>query len=219
MLILPERSKYLFKIWRDTAKSRTIEEGKQKRLMKKNFGLTKTQFDELVNQLQSGINTIFERVFLSHFQDCRIYLVRQLNAPTEVAYDVTMDALLEFMKRLKEGKITYGNLRFLFTKMASQIYLKRIKKESHITQIDEIDLPIEMIEVEPSDLAILEQCWDQLQERCQKILKAFYYDNIQLKELADKLEKSPTALRKQKQRCMEHLKELFYHQFNLSENE
>ena len=69
-----------------------------------------------------------------------------------------------------------------------------------------------MDEPDPSleeEVKLLQQCWKDLDEECQDILKDFYYGEIPLNEIALALGKSAVAVRKQKQRCVEKLRSLF----------
>ncbi len=175
----------------------------------KNFGLTENTFNAMLKELHEGKDALYESVFLSHFEDCMSYLKRNYNASHEDAYDASMESMLEFMKRLKAGKITYGNLRFLFTQMAGQIYLKWIKKEQKRNQLEQIDLGEAPERPDEEDMKTLDRAWKGLCEDCRKILQQFYYDGIALKSMAALMDKPAATLRKKKQRCVEKLRNLF----------
>ena len=103
--------------------------------MDKNFGLSPEDFDGIVNDLKKNETHFFEQVFLQHFSDCIDFLQREYRADFNDAYDTTMDTLLEFRKRLVDGKLHYGNLRYLFTKMAAQLYVRQ-KKAFPVQDLD-----------------------------------------------------------------------------------
>lgn len=177
--------------------------------MSKNFGLTESSFQDMTEALKYGDRSIFEQTFLAHFGDCMQYLKSTYQASHEDAYDATMDAMLAFCTRLEAGKIVYGNLRFLFTRMAGQIYFRQKKKELPTSEL-EIDLPDSKEEdYSKEELQILEKVVRELCADCKGIIKAFYYHDISLKDLAEQYGKSSAAVRKQKQRCMEKLRALF----------
>ncbi|MCG8326954.1 MAG: hypothetical protein MI974_04670 [Chitinophagales bacterium] len=177
----------------------------------KNFGLTAEEFDRLVNQLRRGNEDLFQAIFLAHFEDCMKYLSQRYGLQHEKAYDITMDALLLFRKRLLENKIHYGNIRFLFTQMASQLYLKELKRPSAKAEVSELqDLLYEETEYFDDEiLSILNKAWDKLCDDCRGLLKRFYYHKSSLKEIAQEQQKNAAALRKQKQRCVEKLRQHF----------
>lgn len=178
--------------------------------MDKNFGLTQDEFNLLVEEVQKGNITYFDQIFLAHFQDCINYLTFNYTAKHEDAYDATMESLLIFHNRMKDGKLSYGNLRFLFTQIASQYYLRWIKKEKVKTGLsDNFDLEESNAQLDPEDLDILGKAWQELSEKCQEMLTSFYYGGVKLNELAMDTGNSHGAIRKQKQRCMDHLRNLF----------
>jgi len=177
--------------------------------MNKNFGLTEAEFNKLLLELGKGDETLFEQVFLTHFEDCCKYLMSTYNASSEDAYDASMNTMLEFCKRLKSGRIAYGNLRFLFTRMAGQVYLKWIKKQNKLTGLENMDLLEAPEEIDDETYAVLNKAWNGLLKDCQTLLEAFYYSGATLEHIATELNRSAVAVRKQKQRCMEKLRELF----------
>ncbi len=175
--------------------------------MKENFGLSPQDFERLVADLKRNETVFFEQVFLAHFAECRAYLQREYGAKVDDAYDATMDTLLEFRRRLVEGKLSYGNLRYLFTKMASQHYI-RTQKAYRSQEIKETDMPIDTQEIDPEDLQRLNQAWSELGEGCQELLKWVYYGKMKLSEIAEQEGKSAVSVRKQKERCIKKLKTL-----------
>ncbi len=196
------------RIWSIVVNIAEEENLKLRAAMNKNFGLTESDFLEMSEKLKQGDRFLFEQTFLAHFDDCMNFLKQTYRASHEDAYDASMDALLEFCKRLEAGKINYGNLRFLFTRMAGQIYFRRKKKQMPAIEPD-VQIAIEEEEVSEEELQVLQKVLGDLCEDCTEIIKAFYYYDISLKDLALKYDKTPAALRKQKQRCMEKLKNLF----------
>lgn len=178
---------------------------------KQNFGLTEADFKNLLSNMQSGDNTLFEEIFLSQFKETVQYISRKYQAEWQDAYDATMDGMLKFHQRLLDGKIAYGNLRFLFTQVAGQMYLDKLRKHKNKDSLeDSFEKSSEEEEnIDPEVMEELNKAWDQMCPDCQRVLKAFYYDGISLNDLAEQLEKSPAATRKQKQRCMDKLRDFY----------
>jgi len=175
--------------------------------MMKNFGLSEEEFKQLIIQLKSDDLFLFEQIFLSHFKDCIAYIQKNYGASYDDAYDASMDTLLVFRKRLLQEKVSYGNLRFLYTKMSSQIYQKNMAQTKKVIQQKEIYK--EEASVQEIDLSILDRAWPDLSEACQQLLKLHYYGKAKLSEIAEEDGKSATSIRKQKERCVGKLKSLF----------
>jgi len=173
----------------------------------KNFGLTESAFAELKEQLLEGSEKLFEHIFLVHFKDCQQYVIQQDDAPQEIAYDATMDAFLSFRKRIVDGKVVYGNLRYLLTRMARQHYYKRAKKESTVGLDLIVDPSVEPdVKFEPSLYDLLDRGWKTLTKECRELLRAFYYQGRALKEIGAETGTKPDTMRKKKQRCQDQLK-------------
>ena len=185
------------------------ETNKFKRLMDKNFGLSEGSFSEMVEHLRKGDEHLYEKVFLHHFDDCLNFVKRKYSAPHQDAYDASMDAMLVFCRKLKNGSIQYGNLRFLFTQMAGQVYLKWIRRESKKEEFDEFEFLEEPERFDEETIEVLGKAFAKLGGGCSELLNQFYFNENTLKEIAKNLDKSPVAIRKQKQRCIEKLRGFF----------
>ena len=179
---------------------------------KQNFGLNQQQFEELLSNLKKGDMELFKQIFISHFNSCKQYIQSKYKASDEDAHDVTMDTILEFRRRLLADKVQYGNLRFLFTQMASQRYLRLLKNNRKEILDQDFEEVIEEQPYSEQELAILESAWSMLSESCKKLLRWNVYDGIKLNEIAKMLDKQASAVRKQKERCMNKLIEIYKQQ-------
>ena len=174
----------------------------------KNFGLSEVRFTELMHELQAGNEELFEKIFLAQFEEAMNMLRKKYRAEQQDAYDITMDTLIRFRQKLLQQKIHYGNLRFLFFQMCGQSYLKWLRKQA---QRKQVLLDRESSDAEPEEelpVHLLERALESLGEGCRALLINFYYDHINLRILANKWDRSETAIRKQKQRCMVKLRGL-----------
>ncbi len=177
-----------------------------------NFGLTKVAFDTMVDKLKLGDESLFKQIFLSHFKDCSSFLVKHYKAPYEIAYDITMDTLIEFRYKLLTDKICYDNLRFLFTKIAGQLYLKYLAKQNKVREVMGLNTNTE--DDYEDKLIALKKAWSSLSPEDKKLLEQFYYLDISLIKLAELENKSDAAMRKQKQRAIAKLRQVFFNIYN-----
>ena len=177
---------------------------------KQNFGLNPQQFTQLLEKLKQGDHSLFKTLFVSHFNDCKQFIRRKYGASEEDAYDATMDTVIIFRNRLLDNKIEYGNLRYLFTKMASQVYLRNTKQKQNEVTYD--NLRIEPRAEDPyqeDQLNLLTKAWGALSNNCQDLLKLNFYQNMTLSAIAEQLGSKAATIRKQKERCMAKLIELY----------
>jgi RNA polymerase sigma factor (sigma-70 family) len=177
----------------------------------KNFGLTESEFNSLLARLKEGDQRLFEEVFFVHFEDCMSYLKRKDRATHEAAYDATMDAYLHFRTLLIAKKVSYGNLRYLLTRMARQHYQRRQKRGQIFTELPDYvgELAEEEADISTEDYELLSRAFKSLGRNCRELLKAFYYARRNLKDIAREEGRSAPAVRKQKSRCVETLKRYF----------
>ena len=173
----------------------------------KNFGLTEAAFERMRQDLRANDTLFFEQVFVEQFKETMAYVKREYSAAHEDAYDATMDAIIDFRKRFVEGKLRYGNLRFLFTKMATQTYVRNKKKTSLPDHLEAInDEAVD--ETEPTEaMTYFKTAWEELGKGCKELLRNHYYGKMQLLEIAEQTAKAPAAVRKQKQRCIDKLRQ------------
>lgn len=172
---------------------------------KKNFGLKESEFNTMLASMQAGDDRLFEKVFLSHFKDCMNYLIKSYKTSQSEAYDASMDALLAFRKRMLDGKISYGNMRFLFTKMASQ-FLMASKKKHTAEYLETKDLRLDDQVLDNDIMKAFDKAWEKLPYENKNVLEQFYYKKTPLKMIAATKNITEVAMRKQKQRSMEKLK-------------
>ena len=183
-----------------------MDELNTENIMHKNFGIERDEFDYMVSKLRFGNEEMFEMIFLKHFGSCMDYLKYNYNASQEEAYDISMDTLIDFRKSLIESKIQYGNLRYLFTKMAIQRLLRFRKKNQKIETRAELPEIQDFIDLDSAEeLVLLDKSWAKLGSDCKNLLMQYYYLKVKLNVIALEKEISPGAVRKQKERCVNKL--------------
>lgn len=178
---------------------------------KDNFGLTRKEFDDFVVKVQGGDESLFIKVFNLHFKTSVRYIQNKFNIPEEVAYDTCMETMIEFRSKLKCGKISYGNTRFLFTKMAIHRYLDGVKRTKKVK--DAINIFMESKEqMSISKLEFLR--WlnlavDRLEAPQKHMIKEIFYSGKETEQIIEENEISYSTFRKRKQRSLEKLKKNF----------
>jgi DNA-directed RNA polymerase specialized sigma24 family protein len=181
-------------------------------LMEKNFGMNLKEFDSLCSNLLKGDNTLFEKIYLSHFSECQHYLCKQHKISMEASYDLTMDTLISFRKGLIAGKIQYGNLRFLFTRMA---YYLHLKKQKNLNLLDKEEyqylqsiLDKENSAIKESKLNQIQKAVQQLSEDKQKFIEQHFFKKMKLVDIAAQNGQTGPSTRKKKQRILAEIKSI-----------
>lgn len=190
---------------------------------KKNLGLTKSEFKKLVTELQQGDEGLVEKVYLAQFTKTKNIVMKRAGCKEDVAYNATIEALIDIRKELLHDKLLYGNLESYFiTKAINKYYRLGRKKRIQtlpITEVSEFTGSYEM----PDDLVaadlreMVSNAISKLGKECQFILKAFYYQEKNFNEIGKELNKSHQSVRKQASRCRNRMKSIlsmkFYESF------
>jgi len=178
---------------------------------KDNFGLTKHEFDQFVAKVKGGDESLFIRVFNVHFKSSVRYIQNKFNISEEVAYDICMDTLLEFRSKLKTDKISYGNVRYLYTKMAVHRYLDDLKKKNKVSEAikvfmgNKMDLSISEAEF----LSMLNSAIEDLEESQRHMIKEIFFSGKDTEQIIEENDITYATFRKRKQRSIEKLKSTF----------
>jgi len=176
-----------------------------------NFGLTKLEFDQFVEKVKGGDESLFIKVFNVHFKSSVRYIQNKFSISEETAYDTCMDTLLEFRSKLKTGKINYGNVRYLFTKMAVHRYLDELKKKNKVNDAIQVFMG-ENSKLSLSDsefLSTLNYAVHNLEDSQKHIIKEIFYSGKGTEQIIEENDITYSTFRKRKQRSLEKLKSTF----------
>jgi DNA-directed RNA polymerase specialized sigma24 family protein len=178
---------------------------------KDNFGLTKHEFDHFVAKVKEGDESLFIQVFNVHFKSSVRYIQNKFNIPEEAAYDICMDTMIEFRSKLKSGKINYGNIRFLYTKMAVHKYLDDLKRKNQINEAIVIFIgDRKKINFTDSEfLMILNRSIERLEFAQRHMIKEIFYSGKEVDQILAENQITYSTFRKRKQRSLDKLKTTF----------
>lgn len=178
---------------------------------KDNFGLTKLEFEEFAEKVKRGDESLFIKVFNIHFKSSVRFIQNKFSIPEEVAYDTCMETMLEFRQKLKSGKINYGNIRYLYTKMAVHNYLDDLKKKNKVSEaIDVFMKGSNSKSISEADfLATLNVAINNLEESQRHMIKEIFYSGKDTEQIIEENNISYSTFRKRKQRSLDKLKTTF----------
>lgn len=190
-----------------TNKLKVIETTSKKR----NFGLTEEEFLLYVSKTKSGDESFFLHISNTHFEQCIAYLRSKFKLSEGDAYDICLDTMLIFRTKILKDKIKYGNLNYLYTRMASNVFLDRIRQSNRVEEaIDFFTGDDGSYKINEDEfLNILEVAVEKLDPENKALLENLYYEDKDIHEIGKKMKISYPALRKRKQRMLDKLKSIF----------
>lgn len=163
-----------------------------------------------------GDNTPLEKIYIDHKQDCINVLLSKNLCDEVIGEDVFTEALIVFYKNIISGhiqKLTSARSYLISTSIniakKKNDYTTRIQKKvadvrllfyaNNDTTLDEVDKKKSLI-------ALCKKALLVLNEKCQKIITAYYIHNLSMKEIALELELSSSDVAKTlKSRCYKTL--------------
>ncbi|MDW8331547.1 MAG: sigma-70 family RNA polymerase sigma factor [Cyclobacteriaceae bacterium] len=133
----------------------------------------------------------------------------------EEARDIYQEALVVFWQKAVSGKLV------LTSKMSTYIYSicqnlwrKELDRKKRLSN-EEKDLPVTFDTETEERNKIIARCIDQLGETCKKVLMYYYFEELSMQEIADRLGFANTDTAKTKKyKCKQKLDELIRAQYS-----
>lgn len=169
---------------------------------------------EVFERIQKGDEKALELIYKKYYR-MMTKLVITNSGTEEEARDVYQDALVVFWQKARSGNLV------MTAKMSTYIYsicqnlwrkeLDRKKRLSH----EEKDGSQSMDLDSPEREKIIAKCLDQLGETCKKVLMYYYFEEMSMQEIAEKLGFANTDTAKTKKyKCKQKLDELVKAQYS-----
>lgn len=180
--------------------------------LKNNFGLSLDRFNHMVDKLRIGDEALLRHIAQHHFDSCIKYLMHNCKVSEDQAYDLCLDTMLKFRNKLIADKISYGNLNYLYTRMAKNALVDKIKKEKRIQSA------VDLFAINDSDdgqenekrmFEILETSIKDMDQGSQTLINEIYFSDKDIHQVATEYDITYATLRKRKQRMIEKLKSIF----------
>ena len=169
---------------------------------------------EIFERICKGDEKALEQLYQKYYR-MMTKLVITNSGTEEEARDVYQDALIVFWQ-----KATSGNL-ILTSKMSTYIYSicqnlwrKELDRKKRLSN-EEKDTPVVPDTESKEREKILAKCIDQLGETCKKVLMLYYFEEMSMQDIADKLGFANTDTAKTKKyKCKKKLDELVKAQYS-----
>jgi len=168
---------------------------------------------EIFDRIQKGDEKALEIVYKKYYRMMTKLVITNSGTEDE-ARDVYQDALVVFWQKARSGNLV------LTSKMSTYIYSicqnlwrKELDRKKRLSN-EERDSPDSIDMDKPEREKIIAQCMEQLGETCRKVLMYYYFDEMSMQEIADKLGFANTDTAKTKKyKCKQKLDELVKAQY------
>jgi RNA polymerase sigma factor (sigma-70 family) len=183
----------------------------------------------LIEALRSDSNpdTAIRYLYRTQFSMTAAY-IKQNSGTEEDAEDIFQEVVLVFIEVLKRDKFRgESSISTFLYSLTRNIWLNELKKRGRSKRRDEIfekgkdpaDEDVSHLIVDREMKSRLLQLVDTLGETCKKILLAFYYENMAMKEILKTLDyENEQVVRNKKYKCLKQLEQLLAGQPGLAKN-
>ncbi len=177
---------------------------------------TELQMDEkeIFERIQKGDEKALEFIYKKYYR-MMTKLVITNSGTEEEARDVYQDALVVFWQKARSGNLvlTAKMSTFIYS-ICQNLWRKELDRKKRLSN-EEKDSPQSMDLDSEERNKIIGQCLNQLGETCRKVLMYYYFDEMSMQEIADKLGFANTDTAKTKKyKCKQKLDELVKSQYS-----
>lgn len=178
--------------------------------------LTKLPFIETVALIQENDDATLRQLYKINYSKVKHFVLRN-NGSEQQAKDVYQEAFLAMWHNLKNNRFTAESetaingyiYQIAKNKWRDHLRSKRYKNTTFINrEIEFQDYEGEANELKSKKIELIMDSINQLGERCQLLLKLFYFQRMHYKEIAEIMEMDEASARNAKYRCQEQLKKM-----------
>ncbi len=174
------------------------------------------EFIHLSDQLKSGDNTRLKFIFEANSAYCINRLLAEHSCSFEDAQDIYTEAILNFRENIVTNKIEFlkDTKAYLYA-TCRNLHLVNLKKKERVHQavFETYDTSYaedfddhEQVWYRERLSKLTEEAMASLPDKCQQILKAFYFDKLNMDEIANKMSFTNSNVAKvSKSRCFQKL--------------
>jgi RNA polymerase sigma factor (sigma-70 family) len=133
----------------------------------------------------------------------------------EEARDIYQEALVVFWQKAVSGKLVLTSKMSTFIySICQNLWRKELDRKKRLSN-EEKDQPVTIDTESEERNKIIARCIDQLGETCKKVLMYYYFEEMSMQEIADKLGFANTDTAKTKKyKCKQKLDELIKAQYS-----
>lgn len=169
----------------------------------------------LIAQIQSGDQKAIEEIYTQFKTEFLAYSSR-FSVNDEDAIDIYQDSIVTLYENILSGKLTSltsSVKTYLFAIGKYKIY-NSLKVKPTTVDVGEYDLILgdeseEGFLLQEENIAKVQQAYQQLGSKCKEVVKLFYYENLSIGEIKERLDyTSKDVVKSQKSRCIKQIREI-----------
>lgn len=168
---------------------------------------------EIFERIQTGDEKALEIIYKKYYRMMTKLVITNSGTEDE-AKDIYQEALVIFWQKARSGNLVLTSKMSTFIySICNNLWKKELDRKKRISK-EEKDSPTFIDMDSPEREKIIAKCLDQLGDTCRKVLMYYYFDEMSMQEIADKLGFANTDTAKTKKyKCKQKLDELVKAQY------
>lgn len=169
---------------------------------------------EIFDRIQGGDEKALELIYKKYYRMMTKMVITN-SGTEEEARDVYQDALIVFWQKARSGKLVLtSKISTYVYSICQNLWRKELDRKKRLTN-EEKDTAVSLDMDGPEREKIIARCLNQLGDTCRKVLMLYYFDELSMQEIADKLGFANTDTAKTKKyKCKQKLDELVKAQYS-----
>lgn len=169
---------------------------------------------EIFDRIQKGDEKALEIIYQKYYR-MMTKLVISNSGTEDEARDIYQDALIVFWQKARSGNLVLtSKISTYIYSICQNLWRKELERKKKLTN-EEKDSSITTDHDSAERETIMAKCLDQLGETCKKVLMFYYFDDMSMQDIADKLGFANTDTAKTKKyKCKQKLDELVKAQYS-----
>lgn len=169
---------------------------------------------EIFDRIQKGDEKALEFLYKKYYR-MMTKMVISNSGTEEEARDIYQEALIVFWQKATSGNLVMtSKISTYIYSICQNLWRKELDRKKRLSN-EEKDSAVSIDTETPEKERIIAQCIEQLGETCKKVLMYYYFDEISMQDIAEKLGFANTDTAKTKKyKCKKKLDELVKAQYS-----
>ncbi|MBC6365212.1 RNA polymerase sigma factor [Algoriphagus sp. AK58] len=184
---------------------------------------------EILNQIKSKTNPnqAISQLYSQHYGMLEHYILQNSGSEDDAA-DWIQEVMLVFVKMVREEKFRgESSIKSFLYSICKNVWITELRRrkstlarhERYEGEKDQIDLGITEQISRNENLKFVMGLFEKLGEKCKQVLTLFYFEELPMKEICERLDfSSEQVLRNKKYKCLQSLTEQVKSSETLSQN-
>lgn len=172
---------------------------------------------EVIEKIKNGDDSAAEFLYKKYYR-MMVRLIVKNSGTENDAQDIYQDAIIVFWEKVTSGNLVLtSKISTYLYSICNNLWKKELARRRRLSS-EEADKPVEMDVTRDERIGSIHKCINKLSDTCQKVLKLYYFDNMSMSDIAEKLNFSNADTAKTKKyKCKKELDKMVLSSYSASD--